>query len=163
VSFKLLITVVSTVLATVALSAQSQSRNINDSVMTPTIGIPLTIAEQFVNQLRIDIKAQGPAVDEILIGATRQGAAIDGEMLDIRRQMANAALRKQPDEMKTLVGTYTEAATKMVTLETDAFRKVVALLRPNQQSRAPEAFTIMAGIFLIPPPAAPRPQQGGRR
>jgi hypothetical protein len=50
----------------------------------------------------------------------------------------------------------------MASIEASAFAKPYATLKPNQQSNAAQAFTIMAGIFQ---PAAPsgggRGQRGG--
>ena len=153
------------ILASTVVTAQRGGGGLTGAQETalPAIGQQQTIAEQFVSQLRIDIKSQGSAVDEILIGATKQGAPIAQELLEVRQRMVNAALRNQPDEMKSLLDAYSAAATKMAALEGQAFMKVYGLLKPNQQQRAPEAFMIMAGIFLPAPPPARRPQQGGGR
>jgi hypothetical protein len=35
----------------------------------------------------------------------------------------------------------------MTGIEAEAFGKVYALLKPNQQSKAPQAFELMAGMF----------------
>jgi hypothetical protein len=144
------------------LAAQSQSGNIRDSVMTPTIGAPQSIAEQFVSQLRIDPKDQGAAVDEILIGATRAGAPIGKEITQARVEMLNGYIRKDTALQQSGQADYAAAAMKMAALEVEAFKKVHALLKQNQLSREPQAFTLMAGIFLPALPPAPRAPQGPR-
>ena len=42
---------------------------------------------------------------------------------------------------------YAGVAAQMTAIETKAFGKVYALLNPNQQSKAPAAFELMAGMF----------------
>jgi hypothetical protein len=128
----------------------------------PEIGRPLTPFEQFTNQLRLDAKAQLPAVTEIMGGAERQAAPVAKEMQQLRIQLVNAERDNNAADIKAALDGYMVAASKMAAIEADAFTKVYALLKPNQQSRAPEAFAIMAGIFVPPAPPAPRPGQRGR-
>jgi hypothetical protein len=35
----------------------------------------------------------------------------------------------------------------MTSIEAEAFGKLYALLKPNQQAKAPQAFELMAGLF----------------
>ena len=39
----------------------------------------------------------------------------------------------------------------MTNIEAEAFGKIYALLKPNQQSKAPQAFELMAGMFAGAP------------
>ena len=48
----------------------------------------------------------------------------------------------------------------MAGIEASSFGKVCALLKPNQQSNAPQAFAVMTGIFQ--PAGAVRGGRGGR-
>jgi hypothetical protein len=127
----------------------------------PTIGRPKTIFEQFTEVLKLDQKTQVPGVEEIMTGAAKEAAPIAQEMLRTRQLLANAELGSKPDEVKTALDAYTVSATKMAALEAQAFSQVYALLKPNQQSKAAEAFATMAGIFAPASPAAPRPGQRG--
>jgi hypothetical protein len=128
----------------------------------PTIGRPKTLFEQFTEQLRLDGKTQAPAAEEIIVGYAKESGPIAQEMLRTRQVLVNAELANRPEDIKSALDAYTAAAAKMATLEAQAFAKVYALLKPNQQSRAPDAFKIMAGIFIPPGPPAPRPGRGGR-
>ena len=125
------------------------------------IGAPKTLFEQFTDQLKLDAKTQLPAVQEIIINASKEATPVARDMLQTRQALANAELGNKPDEVKTALAAYTTAATKMAALEAQAFASVYALLKPNQQSKAPEAFATMAGIFVPPAPTAPRPGQRG--
>jgi hypothetical protein len=50
-----------------------------------------------------------------------------------------------------VIDAYAVSAARMASIETAAFQKVYALLEPNQQSRAPQAFELMAGFFQSGP------------
>jgi hypothetical protein len=113
--------------------------------------------QQFVNRLRLDERSQIPAVQQIFSAALEEAAPVGQQMLQIRQQLVNLALAGKRDEMKPVVDAYTAAATKMTGIEARAFAKVYALLKPNQQSGAPDAFAAIAGMFH---PQAPR--GGGR-
>src|SRR5438132_14414436 len=64
--------------------------------------------------------------------------------------------------MKAAVDAYAAAAAKMAGVEARAFASVYATLKPNQQSNAPQAFALMAGMFQpAPPRAGGRGQRGG--
>jgi hypothetical protein len=128
----------------------------------PTIGRPKTPFEQVSEQLRLDNKVQMPAAEEIVVSYAKEAVPVAQEMLRTRQVLVNAELGSKPDEVKAALETYSAAAAKMAALEAQAFAKIYALLKPNQQSRAPQAFTLMAGIFVPPAPPAPRPGRGGR-
>ena len=92
-------------------------------------------------------------------GEARQLDVAQKRLLQLRQQMVNVALAGKPDdEMKPVVEAYTAAAAQMAGIEARAFAKIYATLKPDQQSRAGQAFALMAGIFQ---PAAPR-GPGGR-
>lgn len=159
-------------LATAALSAQ-RGGGLTGAVETPppAIGQPLSLVEQFQQQLRLDA-TQIPAADEVLQAASRQAAPVAQQMSNVRQGLVNAELRKEPDSAKQLLAEYQTLAAKMAAVETEAFMKISALLKPDQQKRAEQAFTVMAGMFLPPRPGriglrggAPRggaPRGGGR-
>jgi hypothetical protein len=51
------------------------------------------------------------------------------------------------DDIKKMMGEYATVCATMTGMEADAFGKIYALLKPNQQSKAPQAFELMAGMF----------------
>jgi hypothetical protein len=114
--------------------------------------------QQFVNRLRLDTKSQVQAAQEVFSEALKEASPVGQEMLQLRQQLVNLALANKRDEMKPVVDAYAAAAARMTGIEARAFAKVYATLKPNQQSGAPEAFVIMAGMFQ---PSAPR-GGGGR-
>jgi hypothetical protein len=123
---------------------------------------PRTPFQLFADRLKLDAKTQVPVVEQILSDANKEAAPVGQQMLQIRQQLVNLALANKAEEMKPLVDAYTAAAAKMTGIEASAFAKVYATLKPNQQSNAPQAFAIMAGMFQ---PAAPRGggPRGGQR
>jgi hypothetical protein len=121
---------------------------------------PRTLSQQFADRLKLDAKTQVPAVQQILSDASKEAAPVGQQMLQLRQQLVNLALANKAEEMKPVVDAYTVAAARMTGIEARAFAKVYATLKPNQQSNAPQAFAIMAGMFQ---PAAPRGGGGGPR
>jgi hypothetical protein len=113
--------------------------------------------QQFVNRLRLDTRSQLPAVRETFSAALKEAAPVAQEMLQLRQQLVNLALANRRDEMKPIVDAYAAAAARMTSIETRAFASVYATLKPNQQSGAPQAFAVIAGMFH---PSGPR--GGGR-
>ncbi len=112
--------------------------------------------QHFVNRLRLDTRSQLPAVHETFSAALKEAAPVGQEMLQLRQQLVNLALANRRDEMKPVVDAYAAAAARMTGIETRAFVSVYATLKPNQQSGAPEAFAVIAGMFH------PAPRGGGR-
>jgi hypothetical protein len=70
----------------------------------------------------------------------------------------NAARANHPDDVKAAQNAYAEAAAKVAATEASVFAKVYALLKPNQQKDAPQAFALLAGLFSN----ASAPAGGGR-
>jgi hypothetical protein len=77
------------------------------------------------------------------------------QLIKSRTDVANAMLNGRTEEqMAPLMQALSDAQFQMTGVEVKAFQRIVALLKPNQASKAPEAFDLMADIFL--------PQGGGR-
>ena len=114
------------------------------------INAPRTIPQQFAAKLKLD-KTQGPAVDQILTAAATQAAPHAAQLLQIRQQILNALHANREDEVKAAQQAYSSAAADLARIEAAAFARVYALLKPNQQKEAPEAFALMAGLFSNPP------------
>jgi hypothetical protein len=128
-----------------------------DSGAPPLDLITPTPFQRFVNLLRLDTRSQVPAVQETFSAAFKEAAPVGREMLQLRQQLVNLALANRRDEMKPVVDAYAAAAARMTGIETGAFASVYRTLKPNQQSGAPQAFAVIAGMFH---PSAPR--GGGR-
>jgi len=113
-----------------------------------------TKGDQIVNRLKLtsDQKAE---VNSLLESTLKDAAPIIKQVLKSRQDLANALLNgKSEAEVAPLNQALSDAEFQMTGVEVKAFQKIVGLLKPNQMSKAPEAFDLMAGIFL--------PQGGGR-
>jgi Spy/CpxP family protein refolding chaperone len=114
--------------------------------------------EDFVEELRLDDKSQVPAVQQVMIDGAKGATALVTELFQARQTLLNLELTNKPADKPAALQAYVAGATKMAAAEAATFAKVYALLRPNQQSRAPGGFTQMAGFFF---PEA-NPGQAGR-
>ena len=118
-----------------------------------------TKAEQLADKLKLN-KEQREEASTILSAAFERAGSVRAELDKQRAQLAGAYIDgKTGDDLNKLMDDYTAAAVQMTKLEADAFGKIYALLKPNQQSKSVEAFELMAGMFN--PPAAGR-GAGGR-
>jgi hypothetical protein len=92
-----------------------------------------------------------------LLESTQKDAApIIEQVLKSRQDVANALLNGKSDaDLAPLNQALSDAQFQMTGVEVKAFQKIVALLKPNQVAKAPEAFDLMADIFL-PQPGAGR-------
>jgi hypothetical protein len=117
--------------------------------------------QQFVSQLRLDNDTQAPAAAQTFQAAAREAAPVAQQLMLIRQRFLNLTLADRSAEIAGELAAYSEAAATMTGLELSAFSKVYATLKQNQQSRAARAWTLMAGIFLPPPPAPPRGEDSG--
>lgn len=124
---------------------------------------PNTPFEDFVEALRLDLDDQVPPVQTLMVAGAKDTTPLVSELFQIRQQILNAELTNDAAAKAPALQAYVAGATKMAAAEAATFAKVYALLRPNQQSRAPGAFTQMAGFFFPPanPGAAGRGASGG--
>lgn len=164
--FILLLVLTVTMLAGSALAQEPEggsgrASGASGSGLPSDIGGPRTIPQQFAAKLKLD-KTQAPAVDQILTAAATQAAPHATQLLQIRQRMLNALHANREDEVKAAQEAYASAAADIARIETAAFAKVYALLKPNQQKEAPQAFTLLAGLFSNPP-AGGGPARGNSR
>ncbi|MBM3749807.1 MAG: hypothetical protein FJW21_01315 [Acidimicrobiia bacterium] len=124
---------------------------------------PNTPFEDFVEALRLDLDDQVPPVQTLMVAGAKDTAPLVSELFQIRQQILNAELTNDAAAKAPALQAYVAGSTKMAAAEAATFAKVYALLRPNQQSRAPGAFAQMAGFFFPPanPGAAGRGASGG--
>jgi len=106
-----------------------------------------TRADQIAEKLRLNGK-QKDELSIILAAARDQSRPVREEMDNQRADIATAIIDgKPPEEVQKLLDHYAEIAGRMAEVEGNALAKICAMLKPGQQSRAPQAFELMAGMF----------------
>jgi len=103
---------------------------------------------EFAAKLKLDDKTQVPAVETIFTEAARAGVPVTQDVRKARQQILDAQLSGKADEIAAANAAYAAAAAKMTTIETEAYARVFAILKPNQQAKTREAFPLMAGLFM---------------
>jgi hypothetical protein len=107
----------------------------------------LSRMQQFSEKLKLD-KEQIEQVNEILRAALEKAAPLSAQLDGSRTQIASAMIEaKTAEEIGKLVDAHAGLEAQMDTLEADAFAKIFAILKANQQPKAGQAFELMAGIF----------------
>jgi hypothetical protein len=131
-----------------AQNAPIQSGMGNEDTGAPklALGDPLP-GEKLIDKLKLDAKTQAPEVRLLLMDASREAAPVGQKLLELRQTLINLELQKKTDEIPAAVDAYTTAAAQMAAIEARTFAKIYAMLKPNQQPNATQAFAIMAGIF----------------
>ena len=112
----------------------------------------------FAERLKLN-KDQKAEAQTVLVDAMKESAPLRQQLARSKAAIANAILGgKSEDDLKKIMDAYTSVAAQETGIETKAFAKVYAMLKPNQQGKAAAAFELMAGIFNAPAGGA-----GGRR
>jgi LTXXQ motif family protein len=107
----------------------------------------LTKSEMLMEKLKLN-KEQKEEAATILSAAMEKAAPARDQLIRGRMVIANAITSKSSDEdIKKLLSQYTTVCATMTNIEAEAFGKLYALLKPNQQAKAPQAFELMAGMF----------------
>ena len=107
----------------------------------------LSKQEMLLDKLKLN-KDQKEEATKILSAAMEKAAPARDQLTKGRVLIANAITGKASEEdLKKLLGEYTKVGVTMTGIEAEAFGKLYALLKPNQQSKAPQAFELMAGMF----------------
>jgi hypothetical protein len=106
-----------------------------------------TKGEMLFDKLKLNKEQKEEAVT-ILSAAMEKAAPVRDQINKGRMVIANAITGKASEEdIKNLLGQFTAINAKMTGIEAEAFGKLYALLKPNQQAKAPQAFELMAGMF----------------
>ena len=120
-----------------------------------TAGIPggraqvksLTREEVLFDKLKLN-KEQREEAAKILSTAMEKAAPARDGLTKGRIAIANAITGKaSDDDLKALLDEYTAVNATVTGIEAEAFGKLYALLNPNQQSKAPQTFELMTGMF----------------
>jgi hypothetical protein len=110
-------------------------------------------AEQVAERLKLSAE-QKVTYTSLLQETQKDAAPIIQQVQKSRNDLANGTLNgKSEAELVPLKQALSDAEFQMMGVEVKTFQKIVAMLKPNQVSKAPEAFDLMADIFL---------QSGGR-
>jgi hypothetical protein len=149
----------------IILSAQNapiQSGMGNEETGAPKLSLsePLP-GEKMIDRLKLDDKTQAPEVRLLLMDASRDAIPVAQKLLDIRVRLGNLAIQNKVDAMPPETDAYAAAAAEMAAIEARTFAKIYAMLKPNQQANAPQAFATMAGMFQPPPGRGRGGQRGG--
>jgi len=116
--------------------------------------------DQIANRLKLD-NDQKAEVNSLFEATTKDAAPIVQQVVKCRQDLANALLHgKSEADIAPLNEALRDAEFQMTGVEVKAFQKVVALLKPNQMAKAPEAFDLMADIFVLQ--GRGRGESGGR-
>jgi len=107
-------------------------------------------AEQFVDKLKLN-KEQKEDAEKILSAAMERAVAIRRDMADRRAKIAGAMIdAKSDEEIGKLKADYATLAEQFAKVQADAFGKIWATLKPNQQSKGDQAYELLAGLFTAP-------------
>jgi hypothetical protein len=91
-------------------------------------------------------------VEKILSNANEKAGPVRTQLNQQRQAIAQAMLSKaSPDDIKKALADYAAISAQMTGIESDAFAKIYALLKPNQQGKAAQAFEVMSGMFMGSP------------
>ncbi len=108
---------------------------------------PMSRIDQFADKLKLN-SDQKNEVNRLLTATLEKAVPVSAELDKSRADIAAAMIDgKSADEVKKLMETHTALEAHLDTIETELFAKVLAMLKPNQQSKAGQAFELMAGLF----------------
>ena len=120
-----------------------------------------TKAEQFADKLKLT-KEQREETQKILSAAMERTMAVRAELDTKRANLAGSIIDgKTSEEQSKLAADFAASAAQLTRIEADAFAKIWATLKPNQQGKGAEAFELMTGLFHLAPRPAGRGGMGG--
>jgi hypothetical protein len=102
--------------------------------------------ELLMEKLKLN-KDQKEEAAKILSAAREKAAPIRDNLNKGRQLIVGLIMQKREDDVKKLMGDYAIVASQMTGVETEAFGKLYALLKPNQQAKGAQAFEMMSGMF----------------
>jgi hypothetical protein len=103
--------------------------------------------DQIADKLKLN-KEQKEQLTTILSAAREKAGPIREALLKQRLAVAQAIGSNQSEEqVKKVLADYSAVAAQMDGVEAEAFGKIFAMLKPNQQSKAEAGFELMAGMF----------------
>jgi hypothetical protein len=116
----------------------------------------------FADRLKLN-KDQKTEALTVVGDALKESAPLRQQLMQAKLDIAKAMLGgASTDDLKKTMDAYISVDAQVTGLETKAFAKVCATLKPNQQGKAASAFELMAGLFIAPAGGAGG-RSGGRR
>jgi len=104
-------------------------------------------ADQIADKLKLN-KDQKEQLQKIFDAGREEAGALRESLSKARLGVADALLNnKSDDDVKKAQEVYAAEVAKATAVEAKAFAKIYALLKPNQQSKAGQAWDLMADIF----------------
>ncbi|MGA2770752.1 MAG: hypothetical protein ABSG26_08055 [Bryobacteraceae bacterium] len=104
----------------------------------------------FAERLKLN-KDQKAEAQTVLADAMKESAPLRQQLTQGRVAIVNAIMSgASADDLKKTMDTYASLAAQVTGVETKAFAKVCATLKPNQQGKAASAFELMAALFNTP-------------
>ena len=117
----------------------------------------------FADRLKLN-KDQKPEALAAISDALKESGPLRQQLLQAKLNMAKAMLAgASADDLKKTTDAYASLSAQVTGVETKAFAKVCALLKPNQQGKAASAFELMAGLFNVSAGGGGGGRAGGRR
>ena len=105
--------------------------------------------DTFADRLKLN-KDQKTEALAAVSDALKESGPLRQQLLQAKLNMAKAMLGgASADDLKKIEDAYASLAAQVTGIETKAFAKVCALLKPNQQGKAASAFELMAGMFTV--------------
>ena len=115
----------------------------------------------FADRLKLN-KDQKTEALAVVADALKESGPVRQQLMQAKLDLAKAMLTgASADDLKKINDTYATLAAQITSIETKAFAKVCATLKPNQQGKAASAFELMAGMFNAPAGGGGR-RGGGR-
>ena len=106
----------------------------------------LSKLEMFEEKLKLN-KEQREEVQTAYSATMEKSAPLREIITKGRQVIANAILAGKSDDVNKMFGEYATVCAQMTAAEAEFFSKVYAMLKPNQQSKAPAAFELVDGMF----------------
>jgi len=118
---------------------------------------PKTKLQLFAEKLKLSSE-QIDQVNTIFVATSQEMTPVRAQVDKSRSELAEAILEgKSQEDLNKMLEAHAGLEAQMDAMEAQAFAKVLALLKPNQQAKASQAFELMAGAFDR------APNQGGGR
>jgi hypothetical protein len=133
-------------------SAQGKKGGSGSSGMTPGMGAPRAQSklDQIADKLKLS-KEQKEEAGNILNAAAESAGPLNQQIANGRQKITEAMVNgsDKGDDYNKLMGAYTAVLAQMDSVESTAYGKIYALLKPNQQKNGEPVFAeVMAGMFM---------------
>lgn len=106
-----------------------------------------TKADQIAEKLKLN-KDQKEQLQAILLAAREKAQPVQQQMDHQRAEIAGAMIDgKGADDIQPLLADYSKMAAQMTSVEAEAYSRIYAMLKPNQQAKGGQAFELLAAMF----------------